>query len=120
MKFLVNGIYERFNVIAEVEAKNIVDLKSVLNELRASGFAPTNPSTQTRPTAQVTHQAAFNAQAPLEHCPIHHKPFRQNSKGNFCATKLEDDSWCTENGKSKQRSFVDARPTANHPDTDPF
>lgn len=29
-------------------------------------------------------------------CPVHHKPWKSNSRGSYCATKLEDGSWCKE------------------------
>ena len=105
-KIIVQGTFKNVSVVLEVEGSAPQEIQTEFDEWIAVGFIPANASPQ-KIMPKVNHQAAFNAQAPSANCPIHNKPFRQNSKGNFCATKLEDDSWCTENGKSKQRSFVD-------------
>lgn len=47
---------------------------------------PSN-SSPARPTALPS---APNTPA----CPVHNKPMRQNARGYYCATKLEDGSWC--------------------------
>jgi len=30
----------------------------------------------------------------LGFCPVHHKPFRLNSRGGYCPTKNDDGTWC--------------------------
>jgi hypothetical protein len=38
-------------------------------------------------------------QEAAELCPVHHKPYRDGKFGKFCATKLEDGTWCKERPK---------------------
>ncbi len=119
-KIIVSGTFRNASVIIELEGATPQEIQKSLDEWVAAGFIPANHQPQQKTTARATNQLALDAQAPSANCPVHHKPFRTNSRGFFCSTKLDDDSWCQENGKSKQRSFVEVRPTANHPDTDPF
>jgi len=38
-------------------------------------------------------------QKAVQVCPVHHKPFREGKFGMYCATKMEDGSWCKEHPK---------------------
>jgi hypothetical protein len=48
-------------------------------------------------TATTPEFAPFEAKRP-PNCRIHHKEMRQNARGFYCATRLEDGKWCTERG----------------------
>lgn len=38
--------------------------------------------------------AGPSSKAPNPECPVHHKEWRTNSRGFYCATKMPDGSWC--------------------------
>lgn len=115
MKFSVNGSYQRFNVTAEFEAENMTDFETAMDSLTSSGFTPANTSPQ-KITPKATNQLAIDAQAPATNCPIHRKPFKTNSRGFFCSTKLESGEWCNENGKPRQVEAFNQRVEACTPE----
>lgn len=69
---------------------------------------PQNPA-----TAQPT-PPSIAPSVPL--CPDHNKPMRQNSRGLYCATKLEDGSWCKAQPLSDQA--LNELPTIQQEQTD--
>lgn len=50
------------------------------------------PVVQNRPPATPAPTANGDGGS----CPVHHKPWRTNSRGYYCASKLADGSWCKE------------------------
>ena len=42
----------------------------------------------------VSATAPEQVQSKAKLCPVHHKEFRNGKFGWFCATKLDDNSWC--------------------------
>ena len=114
-KIIVQGIFKNTNVVVEVEGISPQEIQTEFDEWVTAGFIPANHQPQQKTTARAINQLALDAQAPAANCPVHHKPFRQNSKGNFCATKLEDGTWGQENGKSRQRTLLKVQ-APQHPD----
>jgi hypothetical protein len=45
---------------------------------------------------------------PVDACPDHGKPWRESSRGKYCATKLEDGSWCKQRPPAAAREGVRA------------
>lgn len=55
-----------------------------------------SPQRPAAPQRDITQDDSFDL-SDLEdeaNCPIHAKPWRTNSRGYYCATKLADGSWC--------------------------
>lgn len=51
-----------------------------------------NPYADPYPAEITTLPAARN----VAECPVHHKPWKTNSRGSYCSSKLDDGSWCKE------------------------
>ena len=77
---------------------------------RMGGYEPTPADEMTGSMAPPSPQATQGPPPdvdPVDACPDHGKPWRESSRGKYCATKLQDGSWC------KQKPPAAAREGAN-------
>lgn len=72
-----------------------LERRNVLNRLRENECTPV-VKTYGYKKQTLSQSVEVNME-----CPIHHKPFRDGNYGKYCATKLDDGTWCKEKPKKQ-------------------